>query len=335
MSRRLFLAGVFLAGLFLAGLGAWASAIVMGGAREARAQQFPAGPIKIMVGFGPGSTADTLARLVSKTLEAELGQPVVVENRPGNSSMLAADLVSRAPKDGHTLLMGTIAQTLVPVRTKSGFDLRKDMAPVALLGVVPNLLVAHPSVAAVDVKALIALAKAKPDAFTFGTSGAGTASHLAAELFNLKAGTKVLAVHYQGGSNQALVDLLAGRINLMFNVAATLAPHVEKGSLTALGVAQPKRARQLPRVPTMDEQGMTGFDAGIWIGLLAPPGTPAPVLERLSAVANAALKSEQAVKALGLSGIDPLGGTPADFAAFIRGDIDRWTEVLGKAGLIK
>jgi tripartite-type tricarboxylate transporter receptor subunit TctC len=309
------------------------SAIAIDGG--AQAQSYPSGPIKIMVGFGPGSTADTVARLVSKSIEASLGQPVVVENRPGNSSMLAAELVARAPKDGHTLFMGTIAQTLVPLRAKSGFDLRTDMAPVALLGVVPNLLVAHPSVAAKDVKALIALAKAKPDAFTFGTSGAGTASHLAAELFNLKAGTKVLAVHYQGGSNQALVDLLAGRINLMFNVAATLAPHVEKGSLTALGVAQPKRARQVPRVPTMDEQGLSGFDAGIWIGLLAPPGTPAPVLDRVSAIANAALKNEQVVKSLDQSGIDPLGGTPAEFAAFIRNDNTRWTEVLNKAGLIK
>lgn len=319
---------------FLAALGAWASA-GMAGAADAQAQQFPTGPIKIMVGFGPGSTADTLARLVGKSFEASLGQSVVVENRPGNSSMLAADLVARAPKDGHTLFMGTIAQTLVPVRTKSGFDLRKDMAPVALLGVVPNLLVAHPSVAASDVKTLITLAKAKPDAFTFGTSGAGTASHLAAELFNLKAGTKVLAVHYQGGSNQALVDLLAGRINLMFNVAATLAPHVAKGSLKALGVAQPKRARQLPNVPTMEEQGLAGFDAGIWIGLLAPPGTPAPVLDRLSSIANAALKSEQVIKSLGQSGIDPLGGTPDEFVTFIRNDITRWSEVLSKAGLIK
>jgi tripartite-type tricarboxylate transporter receptor subunit TctC len=319
---------------FLAALGACASAGVVG-VRDALAQPYPSGPIKILVGFGPGSTADTLARLIGKSIEGELGQPVVVENRPGNSSMVAADLVARAPKDGHTLFMGTIAQTLVPIRTKSGFDPRKDMAPVSLLGVVPNLLVVHPSVAANDVKALTELAKAKPDALTFGTSGAGTASHLAAELFNLKAGTKVLSVHYQGGSNQALVDLLAGRINLMFNVAATLAPHVAKGSLKALGVAQPKRARQLPNVPTMDEQGLAGFDAGIWIGLFAPPGTPASVLDRLSGIANSALKSEQIIKSLAKSGIDPLGGTPDEFAAFIRNDIARWTEVLTKAGLIK
>ena len=185
---------------------------------------YPTRPVRLIHGFTPGGISDVLARTLGAKLTANLGQPVVVENRPGNSSMLAADLVARAPKDGHTLFMGTIAQTLVPIRAKSGFDLSKDMAPVALMGVVPNLLVAHASVSAGDVKALINLAKAKPEAFTFGTSGAGTASHLAAELFNLRAGTKVLAVHYQGGSNQALIDLLAGRINLMFNVAATLAP---------------------------------------------------------------------------------------------------------------
>jgi tripartite-type tricarboxylate transporter receptor subunit TctC len=302
---------------------------------SAHAQQYPTGPIKILVGFGPGSTADTVARLVGKHLEATLGQPVVVENRPGNSSMIAAETVARAPKDGATLFMGTIAQTLVPIRTKAKFDLRKDMAPVALLGIVPNLLVAHPSVPAKNVQALVALTRAKPDAYSFGTSGAGTASHLAAELYNLKTGAKVLAVHYQGGSNQALADLLAGRIKLMFNVAATLAPHVRKGSLAALGVAQPKRARQLPDVPTMAEQGMPGFDAGIWIGLLAPAGTPAAVIDKLSVAANGALKTPPVVKALDAAGIDPLGSTPADFAAFVRADIAKWTDVLTKAGLVK
>ena len=206
------------------------------------------------------------------------------------------------------------------------------MAPVALLGVVPNLLVVHPSVSAGNVKELLALIRAKPDAFTFGTSGAGTASHLAAELFNLKAGTKVLAVHYQGGSNQALVDLLAGRINLMFNVAATLAPHVEKGSLKALAVAQPKRARQLPDVPTMDDQGMSGFDAGIWIGLFAPAGAPAMAIDRLATGANAALKSEAVLKALAAGGIDPIGGTPAEFAKFIDTDIARWSRGVERGG---
>ncbi len=294
----------------------------------ALAQTYPSSPIRILVGFGPGSTADTLARLVGKHMEHSFGQPVVVENRPGNSSMIAADTVARAAPDGYTLFMATVAQTLNPAQTKSGFDLSKQMAPIALLGVVPNMLVAHPDVQVKSLKDLIALAKAKPDTLTFGTSGAGTASHLAAELFNQKAGTKVVAVHYQGGSNQALTDLLAGRITLMFNVAATLAPHVKADKLKALAIAQPKRAGIMPDLPTMDEAGMPGFDAGIWIGLLAPAGTPADIVDKLSKAANEALKTDVVVKAMSTQGIDTLGGTPKEFETFIRSDIDKWNALL-------
>lgn len=297
-------------------------------AAPAVAQTYPASPIRILVGFGPGSTADTLARLVGKHMEQTFGQPVVVENRPGNSSMIAAETVARAAPDGYTLFMATVAQTLNPAQTKSGFDLGKQMAPIALLGVVPNMLVAHPDVPAKDLKDLVALAKAKPDSLTFGTSGSGTASHLAAELFNQKAGTKIVAAHYQGGSNQALTDLLAGRITLMFNVAATLAPHVKADKLKAIAIAQPMRAGIAPDLPTMAEAGMPGFDAGIWIGLLAPAGTPADIVDKLSKAANDALKTEIVTKAMSTQGIDSLGGTPKEFEAFIRADIDKWTALL-------
>jgi tripartite-type tricarboxylate transporter receptor subunit TctC len=224
--------------------------------------------------------------------------------------------------------MATVAQTLNPAQTKSGFDLGKQMAPIALLGVVPNMLVAHPDVQVKSLKDLIALAKAKPDSLTFGTSGSGTASHLAAELFNQKAGTKIVAAHYQGGSNQALTDLLAGRITLMFNVAATLAPHVKADKLKAIAVAQPKRAGIMPDLPTMAEAGMPGFDAGIWIGLLAPAGTPADIADKLSKAANDALKTDIVMKAMSTQGIDTLGGTPKEFETFIRADIDKWNALL-------
>jgi tripartite-type tricarboxylate transporter receptor subunit TctC len=300
---------------------------------SAQAEPYPARPIRILVGFGPGSSADVVARVIGKQMEEKLGQPVVVENRPGNSSMTAAEATARAPNDGYMLFMATVAQTINPIFTHSDFDLAKELSPIALLGVVPNVLVAHPSVPANNVRELVALARAKPDSLTFGTSGAGTASHLAAELFNLKAGTKILPVHYAGGSNQAVVDLLAGRITLMFNVAATLAPQVEKGNLKALGMAQPKRAAIMPNVPTMEEQGMPGFDAGIWIGLLAPAGTPAPIIEALSQSANAALKTEPVSTALKTQGIDPLGGTPEQFRDFIAADAERWSTVVHAAGL--
>ncbi len=243
---------------------------------------------------------------------------VVVENRPGNSSMIAAETVTRASADGYTLFMATIANTLNPAETKSKFNLGRDLAPIALLGIVPNVLVAHPSVPANNLQELIALAKSKPESLTFGSSGYATASYMAAELFNAKAGTKILAVPYQGGSNQAVSDLLSGRITLMFNVAATLAPHVE----------QSQRASIMPDVPTLTEAGMTGYDAGIWIGLLAPAATPPAIIEKLSVAANDALKNEEVRTALKRQGTDPVGGTPKEFADFIRADIEKWVAVL-------
>jgi tripartite-type tricarboxylate transporter receptor subunit TctC len=301
----------------------------------ALAQQYPTQPVRIVVGFGPGSGADVVARLVGREIESKIGQPVVVENKPGNGSMLAAEFVGRASADGYTLFMGTVAQTLVPIRKKMAFKLDKSMAPVTLLGNVPSLFVANPSLGVKDVKELLALAKTKPDSLTFGTSGSGTASHLAAELFNLSAGVKIVVVHYQGGSSQAMIDLLGGRINLMFNVAATLAPHVEKGDLVALGVAQPTRTKLLPSVPTMAEQGLPGFDAGVWIGLLAPIGTPRDVVDRLSVVANGALRTDTVRKVLEVQGIDPIGTSPDEFVAFIRQDIEKWEKAVGAAGLFE
>jgi tripartite-type tricarboxylate transporter receptor subunit TctC len=301
------------------------------GAASVAAQSWPTQPVKVLVGFGPGSAADILARLLAKRMEVSLGQPVVVENRPGNSSMIAADFVARAAADGYTLFMATIANTLNPAETKSNFILDKDLAPIALLGIVPNVLVAHPSVPANNLQELIELAKSKPESLTFGSSGYATASYMAAELFNAKAGTKILSVPYQGGSNQAVSDLLSGRITLMFNVAATLAPHVEAGKLKAFAVAQSKRASIMPEVPTLAEAGMPGYDAGIWIGLLAPAGTPPAIVEKLSGAANDALNSEEVRTALKRQGTDPVGGSPKEFADFIRADIEKWAAVLASS----
>ena len=301
------------------------------GVAAAKAQSYPAQPIRVLIGFGPGSAADILARLVGKQMEVSLGQPIVVENRPGNSSMIAAETVTRAPADGYTLFMATIANTLNPAETKSNFNLGRDLAPIVLLGTVPNVLVAHPSVPANNLQELIALAKSKPESLTFGSSGYATASYMAAELFNAKAGTQIVSVPYQGGSNQALSDLLSGRITLMFNVAATLAPHVEAGKLKAFAVAQSKRASIMSDVPTLAEAGMTGYDAGVWIGLLAPAATPPAIVEKLSTAANEALKSEAVRAALKQQGTDPVGGTPKEFADFIRADIEKWTAVLASA----
>jgi tripartite-type tricarboxylate transporter receptor subunit TctC len=309
--------------------------ITAGMVAPASSQTYPSSPIRIAVGFGPGSSADILARLVGKHLEAKLGQPVIVENRPGNSSMLAAETVARASPDGYTLFMATVAQTINPIQTGSGFDLGKKFKPIVLLGNVPNVLVGHPSIPATNLKELIEFARKNPDRLTFGTSGNGTASHIAAELFNQKAGTKIIAVHYQGGANQGVTDLLTGRVNLMFNVALTLAPHANAGRLRAFAVGQSKRTPSMPEVPTMDEAGMPGFDVGVWIGLLAPSGTPDAIINRLAAASNDALKTETVASAMKAQSIDPIGGTPKEFADFIAKDIDKWSRFMTATGLNK
>jgi tripartite-type tricarboxylate transporter receptor subunit TctC len=316
-------------------IGVTAIVATAGMVAPASGQTYPSGPIRIVVGFGPGSSADILARLVGRHIETKLGQPVIVENRPGNSSMLAAEAVSRAQPDGYTLFMATVAQTLNPAQIGSAFDLAKRLEPIALLGVVPNVLVGHPSVPARTLQELIALAKEKPDSLTFGTSGNGTASHIAAELFSQKVGAKIVAVHYQGGANQGVTDLLTGRITLMFNVAVALAPQVNAGKLRAFAVGQSKRTPSMPDVPTMDEAGMPGFDVGIWIGLLAPAGTPANIVDKLSAAANEALKTGEVDTAMKSQTIDPIGGTPQEFAAFIRKDQEKWSTLLKTTGLLK
>jgi tripartite-type tricarboxylate transporter receptor subunit TctC len=297
-------------------------------APPAMAQVFPTSPIHLLVGFGAGSTADILARLIGRHLQDRLGQPVVVEDRPGNSSMLAAEAVARAPNDGYTLFMATVANTLNPVQNRLSFNLGKNMEPVALLGVSPTVLVVHPSIPAKTVKEFIAIAKANPESLTFGTSGAGTASQLAADLFNIKAGTKILTVSYQGGANQGVSDLLAGRITAMFNVAVTLAPYANSGKLVPLAIGQARRSPIMPDVPTMDEEGIPGFDVGIWIGMLGPAGMPGPVVERLADTANEALQTETVKSAMSTQGIDPIGAPPQAFRKFIDADIAKWQSII-------
>jgi tripartite-type tricarboxylate transporter receptor subunit TctC len=302
-------------------------------ASASRADDLPSGPIKFVVGFGASSTADTVARLVAKYVSDRVGQSVIVENRPGNSSMIAAEYVARAPHDGQTLFIATVANTLYPAQMKSGFNLGKDLQPIALLAVVPNVLVANPSLQVHTVRDLVDLGKSKPETLSFGTSGQWTASHMAAQMFNMQAGTKITTVPYQGGANQAVLDLLAGRINLMFNVAAILAPFVKEGKLTALAVGQAKRASIMPDVPTMDEAGMPGFDVGIWIGLLAPTGTSPKIIDKLSQLSNEAVHSKDAEKVLNAQGMDVLGGTPDQFSAFIEKDIQKWNRILATTDL--
>jgi tripartite-type tricarboxylate transporter receptor subunit TctC len=240
-----------------------AAVLTLACAAPLQAEQYPTSAIRLYVGFNASSSADVVARMVGKHIERQLGQPVVVENRTGNSSMIAAELVARASHDGYTLFMATVANTIYPARTGSKFNLGKDLAPIALLGRVPGVLVVHPDVPARSVAELAALMKSKPETLTFGTSGVGTSSHLAAEMLNMKVGSKVVAAHYQGGSSQRITDLISGRVNIAFNVAISVVPQIKQGLLRAIAVAQDKRTAILPDVPTLDEAGIHGVDGGV------------------------------------------------------------------------
>ncbi|SRR5229473_2366914 len=301
----------------------------------AAAQDFPARPIHVIVGFGPGSGADITARIVGARMSQLLGQQIVVENKAGAGSSLAAEAVARAPKDGYTLLMATISQPInAAVVPNLTFDFVKDFAPIALVSTTPMLLVVHPSVGVKSVKELIELAEAKPDALSFGSSGVATGTHLSAELLKVLTGIKIVHVPY-GGSAQAVTDLLAGRIHMLFSPVSTVIQHVRDGKLVALATTEAKRAAIAPEIPTMTEAGLPGFDTGLWFGLLAPAGTPREAIDKLARAANAATKSDEVAKALMPQGIDLLGGSPEDFARYIDSEMTRWDKVSRAAGLKK
>jgi tripartite-type tricarboxylate transporter receptor subunit TctC len=317
-----------------------AAAIIMLGltamaATPAQAQDYPSRPVRLIVGFTPGSAADITARVLAKRMSELLGQQVVVENKPGAGSNLAADYVSHAAKDGYTLLLGTSANlTNAVISPNLGFDFVKDFAPIALATTVPVILVVNPSLGVDSVAELIALAKSKPGQLLYASTGVGAAPHLSGELFNVRAGIQTVHVPYQG-SPQAVADLLAGRVSMMFSPASAVMPHVQAGKLKALASASSKRAGIAPDLPTVAEAGVPDFDTSIWFGLMAPAGTPRLVIERLESAVNDAIKSDEAVASLKAQGFDRLGGTPDDFARTIATDIVRWTAAANAAGLKK
>src|SRR5262244_1654189 len=275
-----------------------------------KAQDYPARPVRIIVGFGAGAVADTPARLLAQKFSQALGQQFVVENRPGAGSNIAAEYVARAHPDGYVLFMATSANTIsATISANLGYDVTKDFAPIALICSVPNMLVVHPSLGVDNLQQLIALAKSKPEQIHFGSSGTATTTHLAGELINVMAGVRLVHVPYPG-SAQALSDVLTGRIPLLFAPASAVIQHVEKGQLKAIAVTQLTRAGIAPDVPTMAEAGLPGYDIGLWFGLLAPAGTPRDVIDKLARVTNEALKSDDVATALRAAGLDPLGGTP-------------------------
>ena len=300
----------------------------------AQAQDYPSRPVRVIVGFGPGSVADISARVLAARMGQLLGQQFVVENRAGAGSSLGAEFVTRAPKDGATLFMSTVANTINPALHKLSFDFGRDLAPIVLVGEAPQMLVVHPSLGVNSLQQLIALARAKPEQIQFATSGAGTLGHLSGELLGAAAGIKLVPVPYPG-SAQGMNDVLAGRVPMMFGPASTVWSNVQAGKLKALAVTQAKRAAMVPDVPTMAEAGVPGYGAGIWMGLLAPAGTPRPIIDKLAATANAALKSDDVLGPLRRQGVEPRGGSPDEFARFIDSELKKWAGVATAAGLKK
>jgi tripartite-type tricarboxylate transporter receptor subunit TctC len=304
-------------------------------ASGAVAEDYPVRPIRVVVGFSAGSGADISARVVGQRMGQILGQQIVVENKTGAGSSLAAEQVARAPKDGYTLLMATIANVINAVASPNlSFDFRKDFAPVVRLTTTPNILVVHPSVGVKSVKELIDLAKAKPDQLSFASSGVATGTHLAAELFKVMTGVKMVHVPY-AGSPQAVTDLLAGRVQVFFSPASTVLQHVREGKLVALASTEAKRAAMAPDLPTMAEAGLPGFETGLWFGLVAPVGTPKEIIDKLARAGNEALKADEVGKALAPQGIDLVGGSPEEFARYLDGEMKRWATVAEAAGLKK
>ncbi len=289
---------------------------------------YPTRPIHLIVGFAAGSSADVAARTVSQKLGALLGQTVVVENHPGASGIVAAGYVARSKNDGYTLLVATIAATInTTLMPGKGPDLEKDLAPIVLIGSLPDILVVNPKLNINSVAELIAFAKQKPDELHYGASGLGSGPHLASEMFKQMAGIKMTGVLYPG-SAQTVTDLIAGRIQVMFAPASTVLGFIDAGTVKALATSQAKRASVAPDLPTIAEAGLPGFDTGLWFGILAPAGTAKPVIDRISAAANEALKDPEVVKALKTQGFDPIGGTPDEFARYIRSETARWAQVI-------
>jgi tripartite-type tricarboxylate transporter receptor subunit TctC len=295
---------------------------------------FPRQPIRIVVGFAAGGPTDILARVLGASLGGHLGQQVVIENRTGASGNIASEAVARAPNDGHTLLMAPLVfavnETLFPQRR---FEYAKDFAAVAPIAETSNVLVVHPSLNVTSVAGLIALAKTRPGDVLYATAGKGTATHVAGELFGMMAGVKLTAVHYRGGG-ELVKDLLSGEIKVTFSTIPPVLDFIQRGTLRGIATTALRRDPLLPDLPTMAEAALPGYDVRLWLGLLAPAGTPRDVVGRLAAASAEALNSEEVKSVLGAQGFDPMAGTPESFDAFVRSEIVKWGKVGKEIGTL-
>jgi tripartite-type tricarboxylate transporter receptor subunit TctC len=298
-----------------------------------QAADYPSRPVMLVVAFPPGGPSDVLARIVGKKMEELLRAPFVIENRPGAGGNIAADFVAHATADGYTLLMGnnSILATNESLYKTLTYSPQKDFTPITLLGTQANILVVHPDVPAHSLQELIALCKAQPGKINFASSGFGAAAHLAGELFKTEAKIDIVHVPYKGAA-PALQDVVAGRDQMMFATAASVVGHIKNNQVRAIAVTTLKRTAVLPDVPTMDEAGLKGFDASTWHGLVAPTGTPPEIVAKLHDAAVTALHDPGVQISLGRLGVDIVGDTPKEFAAYIAAEIPKWTAIVKASG---
>lgn len=308
-------------------------ALVLWVSLSAFAQPFPSKPVRLIVPFPPGGAVDYYARTVQNRLQETLGQPILIENRSGAGGMLGADLVVKAAPDGYTLLVGNIASLAMNVGlySKMTYDPRKDLTPIIRTVAVNYVMTVHPSVPARSVKELIDHAKANPGKLSYGSAGSGSAPHLATELLKQRAGIDMLHVPFKGGGPM-VADLLGGQIHIVIADQANLMPHVKAGKLRALAVGTLQRSASYPDIPTIAESGFPGFEARAWQGIAGPANLPADIVTQLNAAFARAMAFPEVHQRLLDGGLDPITGTPEDFAAFIRSEIDKWAKVAKDVG---
>lgn len=300
----------------------------------ASAQAYPSKPIRLVIPYAPGGAAGTVGRLLADRLTASMGQPVVIDHRPGGGTLIGNDLVAKAAPDGYTLVMGTVTShaMVTSLSTRVPYDPEKDFAPISLIASLPFVLLAHPSLPVKTVSELIALAKSKPDQLTFGSAGPATSNHLAGELFKVRAGIGMVHVPYKG-SAPAMVDLLGGQISTMFDLSPTALPQIAAGKVRALAITSAKRSSVAPDLPTMAEAGVPGVEVVSWFGILAPAGTSPAIVRTLNLEIVKAMGAPDVVAAMAKLGADAITSTPQEFAAYIASERAKWADVVKRAGI--
>ncbi|MEI7678362.1 MAG: tripartite tricarboxylate transporter substrate binding protein [Betaproteobacteria bacterium] len=302
-------------------------------ALPAAAQTYPNRPIRLVVPSSPGGGTDITGRIVANKLSEQLGQQVVVDNRAGAGTIIGIEIAAKAPPDGYTLLMGLSTLAINPsMYAKLPYDALRDLAPISLAVLSPNILTVHPSVPAKTVKEFIALAKAKPGTITFGSAGQATSPHLSGELLKVLAKIDIVHVPFKG-SGQSVISSISGEIAANFPSVPTAIPYIKAGKLRGLGVTMAKRTAALPDVPSIAEAGVPGYEATQWFGMLAPAGTPRPIIDRLNHEMVKLLKSPEVRDRLIADGTDPAPTTPEEFGAYIKSETEKWTKVIKAAGI--